>query len=188
MAVEARAEDTIVIGGGIAGLAAAAYLGRAGRRVLVLEKAAALGGRAVTQDHDGFRFNLGTHAFLRWGGAARSRPAFSRERDWPGAELPSRWCSTARQSLWGLTSMARPSVSDGDADAGTYLSRLQRNAGPLQHGRGHAAVISGARRGLIRGAAIGGPFRTTGRFESRRPLTRSQHLLLPLTGGAACGL
>jgi phytoene dehydrogenase-like protein len=70
MAVETR-PDAIVIGGGIAGLAAAAYLGRAGRRVVVLEKAAAPGGRAVTQDHDGFRFNLGAHALLRWGAAAR---------------------------------------------------------------------------------------------------------------------
>jgi phytoene dehydrogenase-like protein len=70
MAVEARA-DAIVVGGGIAGLAAAAYLGRGGRRVVVLEKAAALGGRAGTHHHGGFRFNLGAHALPAWGAAAR---------------------------------------------------------------------------------------------------------------------
>ena len=52
---------TAIIGGGIAGLTAAAYLARAGRRVTVFEKAQAIGGRARTEIKNGFAFNIGPH-------------------------------------------------------------------------------------------------------------------------------
>jgi phytoene dehydrogenase-like protein len=42
--------DVVIVGGGHNGLTTAAYLARAGRRVLVLEKKASLGGAAVTED------------------------------------------------------------------------------------------------------------------------------------------
>jgi phytoene dehydrogenase-like protein len=61
--------STIVIGGGLTGLAAAAYLARAGRRVAVLEKGPTLGGRAVTDVRGGYAVNRGNHA-LYTGGAA----------------------------------------------------------------------------------------------------------------------
>jgi phytoene dehydrogenase-like protein len=57
-----RQSDVIVAGGGLAGLAAAVYLSRAGRRVVVLEKAAEPGGRARTREQSGFLFNVGPHA------------------------------------------------------------------------------------------------------------------------------
>ncbi|MBI3785116.1 MAG: NAD(P)/FAD-dependent oxidoreductase [Deltaproteobacteria bacterium] len=60
----------VVVGGGLAGLTAAVILGRAGRRVVLYEKAKALGGRAQTQGRAGYRFNIGPHALYR-GGAAR---------------------------------------------------------------------------------------------------------------------
>ncbi|HET9496617.1 MAG TPA: FAD-dependent oxidoreductase [Chloroflexia bacterium] len=54
--------DVIVAGGGLAGLAAAAYLARDGRRVELFERSAGLGGRGSTQNHDGFLYNKGAHA------------------------------------------------------------------------------------------------------------------------------
>jgi len=54
--------DAAVIGGGLGGLAAAAYLARGGRSVVLYEKASALGGRAMTTTAGEFRFNLGPHA------------------------------------------------------------------------------------------------------------------------------
>ena len=50
------AYDAIVIGGGHNGLVAAAYLGRAGRRVLLLESRPVLGGAVGTEEiRPGFR-------------------------------------------------------------------------------------------------------------------------------------
>jgi phytoene dehydrogenase-like protein len=61
----------LVVGGGLSGLTVAAYLGRAGLRVEVLERSETLGGRAATDRIDGFSFNRGAHALYRKGDAAR---------------------------------------------------------------------------------------------------------------------
>jgi phytoene dehydrogenase-like protein len=68
---EARDTDIAVVGGGLAGLAAAALAGRGGARVTLFEKAGAVGGRATTQRRDGFSLNVGPHA-LYCGGHATS--------------------------------------------------------------------------------------------------------------------
>ncbi|MCA9574128.1 MAG: FAD-dependent oxidoreductase [Polyangiales bacterium] len=54
--------DVVVVGGGLAGLLVAEGLGRAGRRVVVLERSPAPGGRARTATHGAHRFNFGPHA------------------------------------------------------------------------------------------------------------------------------
>jgi phytoene dehydrogenase-like protein len=59
--------EVVVIGGGLGGLAAAAYLARAGRRITLLEKSRTVGGRAITTLKDGYAFNLGPHALYRDG-------------------------------------------------------------------------------------------------------------------------
>lgn len=61
--------DVAVIGGGLAGLTAALIAGRAGRSVIVLEKGPHAGGRATTQNVEGFHFNQGPHALYRGGHA-----------------------------------------------------------------------------------------------------------------------
>ena len=54
--------DAIVIGGGHNGLTAAAYLARAGRKVLVLERRHVLGGAAVTEEvFPGFKFSVASY-------------------------------------------------------------------------------------------------------------------------------
>lgn len=64
-------DQVIVVGAGIAGLAAATTLGRAGRRVTVLEAAADVGGRARSDVTDGFVRNLGPHALYLAGAGRR---------------------------------------------------------------------------------------------------------------------
>src|SRR5919197_967133 len=59
--------DAIIIGGGVAGLAAATFIARRGKRVRLFEQAHALGGRARTKTQDGFHFNIGPHALYRGG-------------------------------------------------------------------------------------------------------------------------
>ncbi len=59
--------NVVIVGGGIAGLAASVYLARAGRTVTIFERRRTLGGRAVTQLRHGYRFNLGPHAVYRGG-------------------------------------------------------------------------------------------------------------------------
>ncbi len=71
MAPEHTTLDTVVIGGGLAGLASAAYLARAGRRVTVLERSSQPGGRAQTKEANGFFYNQGPHA-LYLGGEGES--------------------------------------------------------------------------------------------------------------------
>jgi phytoene dehydrogenase-like protein len=51
--------DAIVVGGGHNGLTCAAYLAKAGRKVLVLERRYVLGGAAVTEEiHPGFKYTV----------------------------------------------------------------------------------------------------------------------------------
>ena len=51
--------DAVVIGAGHNGLTAAAYLARAGRKVLVLERRHVVGGAAVTEEiYPGFKYSV----------------------------------------------------------------------------------------------------------------------------------
>src|ERR671915_115580 len=68
--------DAIIIGGGHNGLTAAAYLARAGRKVLVLERRHVLGGAAVTEEvFPGFKFSVCSYV------VSLLRPEIIRELD-----------------------------------------------------------------------------------------------------------
>jgi len=54
--------DTIIVGGGIAGLTAASYLARTGKKILLLEKNRELGGLVNTFSYNGFRYEAGVRA------------------------------------------------------------------------------------------------------------------------------
>jgi phytoene dehydrogenase-like protein len=70
--------DALVIGGGHNGLTAAAYLARAGRKVLVLERRHVLGGAAVTEEvFPGFRFSVCSYV------VSLLRPEIIRDLDLP---------------------------------------------------------------------------------------------------------
>lgn len=69
MDVQTKTYDVAVIGSGVSGLTAALYLALGGKKVVVLEKAEKLGGRAMTVEKKGIQFNLGGHALYRGGEA-----------------------------------------------------------------------------------------------------------------------
>jgi phytoene dehydrogenase-like protein len=54
--------DTIIVGGGVAGLTATAYLAREGQKVLLIEKNRELGGLVNSFSRDGFHFDAGVRA------------------------------------------------------------------------------------------------------------------------------
>ncbi|HET7414591.1 MAG TPA: FAD-dependent oxidoreductase, partial [Arthrobacter sp.] len=56
--------QVVIIGAGVAGLASAALLSRAGHHVTVVEKNAADGGRAGSWESGGFRFDTGPSWYL----------------------------------------------------------------------------------------------------------------------------
>src|SRR5437870_3940718 len=73
-----HAYDVIVIGGGHNGLTAAAYLARAGRRVVILERRHVLGGAAVTEEViPGFKFSVASYV------VSLLRPEIIRDLDLP---------------------------------------------------------------------------------------------------------
>src|SRR2546422_11448209 len=70
--------DVVVIGGGHNGLVNAAYLARAGKKVLVCERRHVLGGAAVTEEvFRGFKFSVASYV------VSLLRPEIIRELDLP---------------------------------------------------------------------------------------------------------
>ena len=65
-------DQVVVIGGGACGMTAALTLARSGVKVTVLEREPRPGGLCGTEEHKGFRFDLGGHRFLTRSPALKS--------------------------------------------------------------------------------------------------------------------
>ncbi len=133
--------DAVIIGAGHNGLACAAYLGRAGRRVLVLERRELVGGATVTEElYPGFKYSVCSYV------VSLLRPQVISELDLPrhgleilpldgtltpleGGDYLMRWHdgSETRREL------ERHSVADADAYAqfGTLLYHLAHAVRPI---------------------------------------------------------
>ena len=133
--------DAIVIGGGHNGLTCAAYLAKAGRKTLVLERRHVLGGAAVTEEvFPGFKFSVCSYV------VSLLRPEIIRDLDLPahGLELlPLDGTLTPMlngDSLWRMNDhnrsrreIARHSRKDADAydDYGMAMVEMGRFAKPI---------------------------------------------------------
>src|SRR6059036_1151922 len=124
-----RTHDAVIIGGGHNGLVAAAYLARAGAKVVVLERRHVLGGAAVTEEvFPGFRFSVASYV------VSLLRPEIVRELALPkhGLEilpLDGTFAPLEDDYLWrvndhGRTMRELRRWSPSDAEAYDEYSRL----------------------------------------------------------------
>ena len=153
--------ETIVIGGGLAGLLAAIEAAKEGIRVVVLEKSTQVGGRAISVRKSGAQLNLGGHALYR-GGAAFA--ALQRH----GVKLPGGVPAATGEVIWKQGFAPLP----GDPRR-LLTSKLFRFSGKLELGR----LLT--RLGKVDYAGLGGiTLREWAESEVRDPMVR--HLFYAL--------
>jgi phytoene dehydrogenase-like protein len=163
--------DAIVIGGGHNGLVAAAYLARAGRKTLVLERRPLVGGAAVTEEiFPGFKFSVFSYV------VSLLRPEVIRELELPkhGLQiLPLESTVTPLDNGDYLASWPDPDESrrelcrhsTRDADAAVVFGRLMQHMAmavkPILNmvPPDPASLSPGDLRGLLK---LGGHFRSLG--------------------------
>ncbi|QCJ42609.1 NAD(P)/FAD-dependent oxidoreductase [Bacillus sp. S3] len=127
--------EVAIIGGGIAGLTAAIYAAKAGKRTIVLEQQKQLGGRAITNKKQGVYFNLGAHALykgeayeafrelgLRLDGSTPSIDAYGmwKEQLFPIPTNPSSFIQTPLLSWGGKLELAKWFIKLGKMDTSVW--------------------------------------------------------------------
>lgn len=127
-----------VIGAGLAGLTAAAFVARAGMPVVVHETRNRLGGRSTTDERDGFRFDQGPHALYRGGAAERVLGELGIRPQGQAPGVSGRWVRDGRAhpAPSGPTTLLRTSAVGwrGKLELGRVLATLPRLR-PAEHGR-----------------------------------------------------
>jgi phytoene dehydrogenase-like protein len=131
--------DVLVVGAGLAGLSCAVRLHEAGRRVVVLEAADAVGGRVRTDVVDGFRLDRGFQVLLTGYPAVRSRidlDALDLRAFSPGVLVRRRGrfhrlADPLQDPVGGLASALSPVTTVGDGlRLLAWRQRLTRTPGP----------------------------------------------------------
>jgi len=150
--------DTIVLGAGLAGLAAAGRLRRAGQDVLVLEKSRGLGGRAATRRWDGLPVDHGAQFFT-----ARSPEFLAQVDQWREAGVCHPWTDGFHQHRRGRL---EPPPHDGHPrfacrQGMSALGRALAEAGSLSIERQTKVVsLQAGEDGWVVGAEDGRTFRS----------------------------
>ncbi len=175
--VTANGYDAIVIGGGHNGLVAAAYLGRAGLRTVVLERREAVGGAAATSE-----LSPGAHVPTLAHTVGRLRPSVVRDLELkrhglslvgPDVRLFAPGTDGDAVVLWGdiaRTADGLRARSGADADAYPAFDRLVRSlAGFLGElaGRTPPDIESPGIGDALAGLQLGRAFRGLGRSDGR---------------------
>jgi phytoene dehydrogenase-like protein len=138
--VAAAAYDAIIVGGGHNGLVCAAYLARAGRKVLVLERRERIGGAALTEEvFPGFKFSVFSYV------VSLLRPEIIRDLELPRhglhilplestlTPLPNDYLIQWNDHDQNRRELARHSLRDAEAydEFGLMLHQMARAVKPL---------------------------------------------------------
>jgi phytoene dehydrogenase-like protein len=110
-------KKAVVVGGGPAGLTAAGRLAEGGFETVLLEGSSHLGGRAASEEREGFVLNQGPHALYIGGPARRELKAMGIQMDW--------WQPASPASVFPREGKTKRTLG-GEAQLGRWFLGLQR--------------------------------------------------------------